>query len=124
MRHRRALVTIAIAATLDIAGGVAFATVEHRSIAVGLYWAVTTATTTGYGDVTPRTPVGHVIAVLVMLTVVPLFAATFSLLTSGLTAAHVRAEGAQARRRLDHIIRHHPQIPDFPSGATHRNKES
>lgn len=121
---KRPVATILCAATLDVGGGVAFAGVEHRSIAIGLYWAVTTATTTGYGDVTPHTPVGHLIAVLVMLTVVPLFAATFSLLTSGLTAKHVRAEGAQARRRLDHIIRHHPQIPDLPSGATRQTKES
>lgn len=114
MRRRGALVTLGVALALDAAGGIVFAAVEHLPVGVGLYWAVTTATTTGYGDITPRTTAGHAIAVLVMLTVVPLFAATYSLLTSGLTAAHVRAEGAQARQRLDHIIRHHPAIPDLP----------
>lgn len=110
-RHRRALATIAVAGCLDVAGGLAFAAVEHVSAGLGLYWALTTATTTGYGDVAPHTVAGHVIAAAVMLTVVPLFAATFSLLTSGLTAEHVRSEGHETRRRLDHIIRHHPQIP-------------
>jgi len=110
-RHRKALVTIAVAGALDLASGLAFAVVEHLSIGAGLYWAVATATTVGYGDVVPHTNTGRVIAVLAMLTIIPLFAATFSLLTSGLTAEHVHAEGAQARRRLDHIIFHHPQIP-------------
>lgn len=90
MNHRAALVTIATASALDAAGGLAFAGAEHRSAAAGLYWAVTTATTVGYGDVTPHTAAGHLIAVAVMLTVVPLFAATFSLFTSGLTSVHVR----------------------------------
>lgn len=117
MRHRRAFATIAVAGCLDVLGGLAFALVEHLPVGLGLYWAVTTATTTGYGDVTPHTPAGHVIAVAVMLTVIPLFAATFSLLTSSLTAEHVRSEGHEMRRRLDHIIRHHPQLPDLDETA-------
>lgn len=113
MKHRNALVTLGSAIALDIAGGAAFAAVEHVPVGIGFYWALTTATTVGYGDVAPHTVAGHLIAAMVMLTVVPLFAATYSLLTSGLTAAHVRSEGAQIRKRLDHVIRHHPQIPEF-----------
>lgn len=114
--HRRALLTLAVAASLDVVGGLAFAAVEHQTVGIGLYWSLTTATTVGYGDVAPRTVAGHLIAALVMLTVVPLFAATFSLLTSGLTASHVQTEGRQTRERLDHIIHHHPEIPDFIAG--------
>jgi voltage-gated potassium channel len=110
---RRSVKTIAVAGLLDFVSGLAFAVTEHVSIPIGLYWAVTTATTVGYGDVTPHTTVGHVIAVVVMLTVIPLFAATFSLLTSSLTVEHVRSEGHEMRRRLDHIIRNHPQIPEL-----------
>ncbi|HET6867732.1 MAG TPA: potassium channel family protein [Solirubrobacteraceae bacterium] len=106
-RHRRALLTLAVAVALDIAAGFAFAAVEHVGAGIGLYWALTTATTVGYGDVAPRGTAGHLIAAVAMLTVVPLFAATFSLLTSGLTAEHVRNEGHEVRRRLDHIIRLH-----------------
>ena len=109
----RALATISIAALLDLAAGVVFALVEHVTIWVGLYWAAATATTVGYGDVTPRTTTGHVVAVLVMLTVIPLFAAAFSLVTSGLTAIHVHDEGQRVRDRIEHVIKHHPGIPDF-----------
>lgn len=37
------------------------------SIPVGMYWAVVTLTTVGYGDVTPQTPVGQVLSVVMMI---------------------------------------------------------
>lgn len=84
--HKRALAIISVAVVLDAALGVAFAAAEHVSVPDGLYFATTTATTVGYGDVVPHGWAAHLIAVTIMLTVIPLFAATFSLLTSGLTS--------------------------------------
>jgi voltage-gated potassium channel len=109
-----AYLTIVSAACLDLVSGVWFSAAEHVSVGNGLYWAVTTATTVGYGDVTPHHALGKWIAVLVMLTVIPLFAATFSLFTTLMTAKHVSREAVNLRIRLDHIIRHHPDIPDLP----------
>lgn len=40
---------------------------ELRSIPEGIYWAVVTMTTVGYGDVAPVTPAGRFLAVIVML---------------------------------------------------------
>jgi voltage-gated potassium channel len=37
------------------------------SIPVGIYWAVVTLTTVGYGDISPRTPVGQTLAAVVMI---------------------------------------------------------
>jgi voltage-gated potassium channel Kch len=111
--HRAALATIAAAAALDTAGGLAFAAAEHIPAADGLYWAVITATTIGYGDITPRTPAGHVLAVLVALTVVPLFAAAFSLFTSGLTSSHVKRSEERVKRHLeDRLAEHHRALAD------------
>lgn len=37
------------------------------SIPISIYWAITTITTVGFGDITPRTDVGRAIASLIML---------------------------------------------------------
>ncbi len=37
------------------------------SIPVSVYWAVVTLTTVGFGDITPNTPVGQLLAVIIML---------------------------------------------------------
>jgi voltage-gated potassium channel len=37
------------------------------SIPVGMYWAITTMTTVGFGDITPKTDLGRVIASVMML---------------------------------------------------------
>jgi hypothetical protein len=103
--HRRALAVIAAAAVLDTLLGLAFAAADHLSVWNGLYFALTTATTVGYGDITAHGWAAHVLAALMMTTVIPLFASAFSLLTSGLTDV----AGAEERIK-DHVngaLRHH-----------------
>jgi voltage-gated potassium channel Kch len=106
MTRRAAVTTILTAVSFDVVGAFWFAAAEHISVATGLYWSVTTATTVGYGDVTPHTHTGRLIAVLVMLTVIPLFAATFSLLTTSLTTMHVSKLHAEALAHIRHLKEH------------------
>jgi voltage-gated potassium channel len=42
---------------------------EHgfTSIPISMYWAVVTMTTVGYGDLAPRTPLGQLLAALLMI---------------------------------------------------------
>jgi voltage-gated potassium channel len=91
VRHRRHIVILlATAAGCVLIGGTAFAATQGLPVSSGLYWAVTTATTVGYGDVTPHNGAGRVIASLVMLTTIPLLASVFALATGGAAVAGVR----------------------------------
>jgi voltage-gated potassium channel len=50
-----------------IAGGQAFASVENKPLSDGLYWAIATMTTVGYGDVAAETQEGKLLSAVVML---------------------------------------------------------
>ena len=59
---------VALLALLTVlGGGQAFADIEGVSLIDGLYWAATTVTTVGYGDISPHTDAGKALAVGVML---------------------------------------------------------
>jgi voltage-gated potassium channel len=55
-----------------VGGGVIFSAVErsaqHVSIEDGIWWAIVTVTTVGYGDIVPHTDAGRGVAVIVMIT--------------------------------------------------------
>lgn len=57
------------------------------SIPAGIYWAIVTITTVGYGDVTPLTPLGRFVASLVMLLGYSIIAVPTGIITAGLGEA-------------------------------------
>jgi len=61
------------------------------SLNEGIYWAVVTMTTVGYGDKTPKTPAGRLIAVLWMLASLALISLLSTSLVSRMTAERVEA---------------------------------
>ena len=123
MRRSAAIYTIVAAVGFDLVGAIWFAAAEHLSVPTSIYWSVTTATTVGYGDITPHTHVGRVIAVLVMLTVIPLFAATFSLMTTSLTAMHVSKLHEEALAHLRHIKEHLGVDAELPDHLVPRRRQ-
>jgi len=85
IRRHHALALLTLAAVSVLAGGGAFALSEGVSFGTGVYWAVVTASTVGYGDVTPHNPAGRIVAAAVILTAIPALAAVFAL-AAGLAA--------------------------------------
>jgi len=80
-----ALAVITIGASLAVAFERDAPDASIRTLPDGLWWAVTTATTVGYGDVYPRTAAGRGVGVVLMLLGITLFGA----LTANLAAFFV-----------------------------------
>jgi voltage-gated potassium channel len=57
------------------------------SIPVSMYWAIVTLTTVGYGDLSPRTPLGQLLASFVMIIGYAIIAVPTGIVTSELTAS-------------------------------------
>ncbi len=106
---------VLLGAVCLFAGAGAFAATQHLAFGTSLYWAITTATTVGYGDITPKNPVGRVVASLVMLTTIPLFASAFALFAGAVASAHLRRllgmERHEATGSEVVVIGGHPAIP-------------
>lgn len=62
---------------------------EHgfTSIPKGIYWAIVTLTTVGFGDIVPKTPLGQVISSLVMITGYSIIAVPTGIFTAELATA-------------------------------------
>jgi len=89
--HRKHIsILLAIALGCVLAGAYLFSLTQHIAFTKGIYWAITTATTVGYGDVIPSNGIGEIIASAVMLTTIPLLASVFALLTGAAAAAGIR----------------------------------
>jgi voltage-gated potassium channel len=68
---------------------------QFGSLPLSLWWAVTTLTTTGYGDAVPETFLGRVIAGLVMICGLGVFGLWTGILATGLSAEHRRRDFIQ-----------------------------
>ena len=92
-----------------IGGGVLIRLLDHgeySDIWVGMWWALQTVTTVGYGDVTPKNPSGRIIAAFVMLQGIAVLAITTAAITSTFVArATKEREKARAADEDDAEVR-------------------
>ena len=90
-----ATVIVIATSAVVIAGGLLMRFLDHKEYAnvwVGMWWAIQTVTTVGYGDVTPREVSGRIVAVFVMLEGIALL----TIVIAGITSTFV----ARAQREL------------------------
>jgi voltage-gated potassium channel len=70
-RHKIIVFITAVVTIVVVAGSVMYmvegAEAGFTSIPMGIYWAIVTLTTVGYGDLSPRTPLGQVLSSVLMI---------------------------------------------------------
>ena len=98
---RNAAGTIVIATVVVVVGAGALMRVldphEYSNVGVGMWWAIQTVTTVGYGDVTPKNVVGRIVAAFVMLEGIAFVAIVTAVITSTFVARATRDyDAAQA----------------------------
>ena len=95
---RNAAGVIVIATTLIVVGaGVLISLIDNReypNVGVGMWWALQTITTVGYGDVTPSEPSGRLVAVVVMLQGIAFIAIVTAVITSTFVGRATRERDA------------------------------
>jgi len=106
----RAAARVIVAATVAtvVIGGVlmrVFDKKEFPNVWLGMWWALQTATTVGYGDVVPTTVVGRIVGGIVMLEAVAFLAIITAVITSTFIERARRergtAEWQDAERQLE-----------------------
>ena len=74
---------------------------EFPNIGIGLWWAVQTVTTVGYGDVAPKNASGRIVGAVVMLEGTAFIAIVTAVITSSfITRAQDERDAAQRRDEL------------------------
>jgi voltage-gated potassium channel len=106
-----ASVIVTATALVVVGGGTLIRLLDHSeysSIWVGMWWALQTVTTVGYGDVTPRHVSGRLVASVVMLEGIAFLAIITAVITSTFVARAEKerqladeAEDAALRAQLD-----------------------
>ena len=94
--RRKILVFLsAVLMIVVVMGTVMYVVEDHQngfsSIPVSIYWAITTMTTVGFGDITPKTDLGRLIASMMMLLGWGTLAVPTGIVTSELSAQRGRA---------------------------------
>jgi voltage-gated potassium channel len=99
-------VIVSATAAVVIGGGVLMRVFDHSeysNIWVGMWWALQTVTTVGYGDVTPTHPSGRIIGAVVMLWGIAFVTITVASLTSIFVSRAAKARGIVQDETEAHI---------------------
>ncbi len=102
-----ASVVVTTTAAVVVLGGVLMRVVdrhEYPNIWVGMWWALQTVTTVGYGDVTPERLSGRIIGAFVMLEGIAFVTIAVAAITSIFVARAARERGVaegQAEERIE-----------------------
>jgi voltage-gated potassium channel len=108
--RRAAAIIAGFTVLITLAGGILERVLDHReypTIGRGLWFALETVTTVGYGDVTPKYASGRIIAAVLMLTAIGFLAVITASATASLVENSRRRFAAtsedEMERQLDEV---------------------
>jgi len=123
----RSAVAVIVSATavVVVLAGVAMRFLDHSeysNVWVGMWWALQTVTTVGYGDVTPRHVSGRIVGAVVLLYGIGFLTITIAAITSTFVTRAEREQGVALSRddlddvsaRLERIELRLGQLTDTP----------
>ena len=86
-----------------LGGGAAFAAVEGSDVSTwdGVWWALTTMTTVGYGDISPTTDGGRLIAAIVMVVGIGFLTLLIGSVSEKFLTGHLEQEVAEAEAEVE-----------------------
>ena len=102
---RNAAGVIVVATTVIVIGAGVLITLldseEYPNVGIGLWWALQTVTTVGYGDVAPKNVAGRLVGAFVMLEGIAFVAIITAVITSAFVARATReSQATQAKDEL------------------------
>lgn len=91
--------------SLLIMGSVAYSVSENVSIGEGIWWALATATTVGYGDISPHTLTGKIVAMILMFVGIGVIGSLTSAITTYFINNDDEANNDEIHDNLNEIMK-------------------
>ena len=119
---RKILVFLSVVLMAVLILGTAMYVVEgpehgYTSIPVAMYWAVVTMTTVGYGDITPHTNLGKLLASFMMLLGWGILAVPTGIVTAEMTSRHFKQRQQEEKEEEDSRARASSSCPSCGSAG-------
>lgn len=117
-----------ISLVILISASLLFSLFEHRSLDQSLWWSVVTATTVGYGDVTPKSEGGKVVAAVLMFGGIGFIGLLTSTITDYFTKNDEKDDALQAieqlTKQVNRLNRHMDQLETELKKQNHKRHKA
>ncbi len=113
-----------ISVVILVLSALLYSIVEKISLADSLWWAITTATTVGYGDISPHSTIGKIIASLLMLGGIGFIGLLTSTITGFFTSNSAHMEDSDLNLLLHKIDDLSDQVAQLQKQVSKNQKKS
>jgi voltage-gated potassium channel len=97
-----------LVALLVVVSGAALSALDHhdvKSVGDGIWWALVTVTTVGYGDITPVTVPGRIVGAIVMVVGIGFYAVLTATIAATFVGHETKADTEEMQRQLGEVAK-------------------